>query len=222
MEVPVPAPEHVDVLVQQPAPVVITTVVPKDAEVSSGISEEHEEAFETLLEDVENGRFEASDGAAIKSRLHELNIEESDAIAILKLMRLQEGCPESVEKLFKECSIFAPQRRRQSVVSEWIGAVHSIELLDETVDPPKSWFVFSPCIPQAGETIEPENGTTMVVVKVAYRATSDKSDPTRPILAPVVYVRPDENGKIEGHSRGRPPKAATPSKPPAKGKRKKG
>jgi hypothetical protein len=169
---------------------------------SFGVSEDVQEKVEQILVDIESGQ-QATDGLAIKDRLRRDHINETDAIRVLELCRLQEHFPEEIDVLTKELgSAFPHIDRMRQPEQNWFGALHYMELVDCTEDVHKKLHaVFAASVPRIGETVTPENGTAMEVVGVEYMIISqgEREGVLQPILVPYVYLEAidDENGEAD-------------------------
>jgi hypothetical protein len=157
---------------------------------SPGVTEEQQEEVENMLEEIESGE-QPADGMAIKERLHRDGIDELKAILVMKMCMLQSRFPDALKKLASSGSGFEHVSRFRTPEANWFGALHHLELIDTTDGAYREMHaVFSPCIPRAGEIIEPERGSRMRVANVTYVIGSQGESPgiTQPILIPHVHL----------------------------------
>jgi hypothetical protein len=152
------------------------TVIRQEAE-SYGISEETQDKVEDLLEDVENGK-QSPDGPSIKDRLWREKIDETDALRVMELCRLQSRFTEGIELIAKAPGcIFAGLNKPRLPEQDWFGALHYMELVDCSAgERAKMHSVFAPSVPRVGEMVTPQRGTVMEVVDVEHVIISQGDD----------------------------------------------
>ena len=160
------------------------------------ISEETQEKIEDILQEVERNQL-SPDGMTIEDRLRQDEIDEIDAKIIMRLCVLQSRFGEGVEKIANsEGSAFSNVLDDRSKTVDWYGALHLIELIDESGNT-KPLTVSTPFIPRIGEVVETHKGTPMIVTDVSYFVMPVKDAlegkyPQR-ILFPTVMMRPVED-----------------------------
>lgn len=159
------------------------------------ISRETQDKVEDILDDVRNGR-QDPDGMALKERLHSDGISETDAQTIMRLCVLENRFGDAVKTIAEAPgSTFSTVLDSPSSNHQWYGALHYLELFDESQHTPML-SVFSPCVPRIGETIETLKGSPMRVVDVRYSA-QPVPDPLgghqQRVLVPTVHLEPIDN-----------------------------
>lgn len=167
---------------------------------SYGISEETQEKVEDLLEDVENGK-QSPDGPSIKDRLRREKIDETDALRVMELCRLQSRFNEGIEAIANAPGcIFAGLRMRRLPEQDWFGALHYMELVDCSAgERAKMHSVFAPSVPRVGEIVTPQRGTSMEVVDVEHVIISQGDDEgiKQHYLVPYVLLKSIEGDEDE-------------------------
>jgi hypothetical protein len=177
------------------------TVIRQEAE-SYGISEETQDKVEDLLEDVENGK-QSPDGPAIKDRLWREKIDETDAVRVMELCRLQSRFTEGIESIANAPGcIFAGLSKPRLPEQDWFGALHYMELVDCSAgERAKMHSVFAPSVPRVGEIVTPQRGTAMEVVDVEHVIINQGDDEgiKQHYLVPHVILRSieEEDGKSD-------------------------
>lgn len=140
-----------------------------DEERESAIGRATQDKVERMLEDVEMGK-QSPDNLAIKGRLHQTKVSESDAGRIMQLCLLQSRLIEGIRKIAEAPgSRFTSLLRYFSEECEWRGALHYVELYDTTDGARRKLHgAFTAAIPREGEIVTPERGSPMRVVAVEY------------------------------------------------------
>ncbi len=170
------------------------SVVDEEKE-SYGISRQEQEKIERLLQEVEDGK-QSSMGMHIKQRMIADQIDESKMGRVLQFCRLESRFVEAYERLTSDDSHFSHLKARSLPEHEWFGATHYIELHDCTEDTHKKLHAcFATCVPRAGETILPPNGSPMRVVNVQYEfaAQGQREGQPQNYLVPFVLLEPIED-----------------------------
>lgn len=161
-----------------------------------GISEDTQTKVEDMLDDVERGK-QSTDGPAIKERLRQNGVEETDAHYVMQLCRLRSRFLEGVSKVVGgKGSVFLGLDRLRLPEGDWFGALHYVELLDCTEDTRTPMHaVFCPTVPRVGEIVQPQNGSSMRVVGVEHRVISqgDQEGISQHYLVPHVLLTPDDD-----------------------------
>jgi len=166
-----------------------------DQEDQPGISRDTQERVERILQAVDSSE-QSTDGLAIKARLHQDGIDETDASIVMRLCLLQSRWTDAIDRLIAaKGSIFARLRVERSSETDWFGALHYMELVDVTDGlPQKMHSVFAPSVPRVGEIVEPEKGSRMKVVGVEHVVGRQEDALCRsPVfLVPHVLLKPTQ------------------------------
>ena len=152
------------------------TVIRQESK-SFGISEKTQRKVEDMLQDVDSGA-QATDGMALKHRMYDDGVDETDAADVLELCRLQGRWTDAIDAVVNgQGSTFSGLSVRRQPEQDWFGSLHYIELVDCTdgVRNPMH-AVFAPAIPRVGEIITPQRGSTMEVVGVEHLVADQGKD----------------------------------------------
>lgn len=155
-----------------------------------GISEETENVVEEILQQIDQA-IESErplDGQWLKGQLWEKSVSETDAIQIMRFLKLQNHLVEAIDAVAPW--IHAPLARPEAAdETRWFGGLQYMELYDTTEGARKKLHsAFAASVPRVGEIVEPENGSAMAVVKVSHvaRTERDSNGFKRLILVPHV------------------------------------
>ncbi|AMV33759.1 hypothetical protein VN12_16640 [Pirellula sp. SH-Sr6A] len=159
------------------------------------VSIDQQEAVEDFLDAIDKDPNEPN-SMYVKDELRRLGLDESVAWAVLELCLLEGRFVTAIRKLTEPGMPFHGLKGGIENGSDWLGALHYLELFDGTPETHKKLHAcFSPAVPRVGERIVPRNGSAMRVVDVEYQVVKEGSGNIKgmTILMPCVYLEPESD-----------------------------